>query len=54
MEEAWKATTCDTLAAFLPTSGDRKAERQVCLRRGDWRAMEAIVDEARMASILQQ
>lgn len=38
--EAWKATTCDT---FLFTKGDRKADRQECLERRDWRAIEAIV-----------
>lgn len=43
--EAWKATICDTPAAFLFTSGDeRKADRQDCLSIGDWRAIEAIID----------
>lgn len=43
--EAWKATICDTPAAFLFTSGDeRKADRQDCLSIGDWRAIEAMID----------
>lgn len=41
--EAWKATTCDTPAPFLVANGERKAERQDCRRREDWRAIEAIV-----------
>lgn len=41
--EAWKATTWDTPTAFLLTTGARKAERQDCLSRRDWRAIEAIL-----------
>ena len=45
--EAWKATICDTPAAFLFTSGEeRKADRQDCLSIGDWRAMEAMIDSS--------
>lgn len=42
MPEAWKATTCEMPVAGLAASGLRKADRQVCRRKGDWRAIEAM------------
>lgn len=42
--EAWKATSCDAPTALRFSNGDRIADKPVCLSKGDWRAIEAIMN----------